>query len=284
MALLSQGPLQRLVGSSYRPIIGIVSLIIFIIYIITPSSRPSASLIITTTSSSDLSWLPPSSAHPYKIHAIDTSRPYISPNTSEEILLSKSPTALTILTFLIDNYHTLPEVSFFHHDQHQAWHSIYTSPFEIQHLQLENVIKHGYVSPRCLPGCENVIPVASALASPLNELKGSPREVQISSVIKEFNVEHARDIGKGMGRVPKKIAAPCCSTFAVSRERVLRREREWYEALRRWVWETELSGVQAGKILEYTWHLWFGMEDVFCPSEAQCLCDVYNIGVCDREL
>ena len=75
--------------------------------------------------------------------------------------------------------------------------------------------------------------------------------MQISSVLHEF-----------LGEVPEKIAAPCCAQFAVSREAIRRRGVEIWRGLREWLVQTNLDSRSSGRVLEYTWHLWFGMEAV----------------------
>jgi len=94
--------------------------------------------------------------------------------------------------------------------------------------------------------------------APLSDLMSASREVQISSVLHAFLKD---DKGKPVP-IPEKIAAPCCAQFAVSREAVLARPLEMWVALREWLVETELGSRAAGRVLEYTWHLWFGMEPV----------------------
>ena len=94
--------------------------------------------------------------------------------------------------------------------------------------------------------------------APLDDLKGTTRDVQISSVLHEFLRDRE---GKKM-KVPQKIAAPCCAQFFVSREAILARPLETWVGLRKWLIETPLDSRSSGRVLEYTWHLWFGMEDV----------------------
>ncbi len=164
---------------------------------------------------------------------------------------------MVYLTYIIDNYHTLPDVMFFHHDHERAWHQLFSSEYELTRLNLETVVRDGYVSPRCLPGCENVIELSGDVA-PLSDLRGAGRDVQISTVLAEF----LRDEKGDRVPVPEKIAAPCCAQFAVSREAVLRRPLGMWRGLRKWLIETDLESRKAGRVLEWTWHLWFGMEPV----------------------
>jgi len=134
---------------------------------------------------------------------------------------------------------------------------MFSSSYELAHLNLDTVVREGYVSPRCLPGCENVIELPGDVA-PLSDLKGASRDVQISTVLGEFLLDKE---GRREG-VPGKIAAPCCAQFAVSREAVRRRSLETWVALREWLLETSLESRTAGRVLEWTWHLWFGMSPV----------------------
>jgi Protein of unknown function (DUF3431) len=158
---------------------------------------------------------------------------------------------MVYLTYIIDNYDSLPDIVFFHHDHAQAWHQQFSSTYELAHFNPLSVLKHGYLSPRCLPGCENIIELSGDVA-PLDDLKGTPRHVQIASVLHEFLGEE----------LPERIAAPCCAQFAVSREAIRGRSLETWKGLREWLVGTGLDSRSSGRVLEYTWHLWFGMEAV----------------------
>lgn len=58
------------------------------------------------------------------------------------------------------------------------------------------------------------------------------------------------------------MGAACCAQFAVSRNRVLERPLSDYEALRQWVVDTPLSDARSGRVLEFLWHVIFGMDAV----------------------
>lgn len=168
---------------------------------------------------------------------------------------------MVYLTWIIDHYHEIEmgkwEVMFFHHDHERAWHQLFSSEYELNHLNVDTVKRKGYVSPRCLPGCENVIQLSGDVAS-VADLKGVSRDVLISSVLHEFWRD---EMGERM-MIPERIAAPCCAQFVVSREAVLRRGKEVWVGLRRWLVETRVGSRESGRVLEYTWHLWFGREAV----------------------
>ena len=61
---------------------------------------------------------------------------------------------------------------------------------------------------------------------------------------------------------PILVGAACCAQFAVSRDRVLARPVGDYERFRGWVVETEKSDAKSGRVLEFLWHVIFGMEAV----------------------
>jgi hypothetical protein len=54
--------------------------------------------------------------------------------------------------------------------------------------------------------------------------------------------------------VPEKVGVPCCSQFAVSREKILERPIEDYVRYRQWLLETTLPDDTSGRIMEYSWH------------------------------
>jgi hypothetical protein len=262
---------QRLVASSLKPLAAVLLLTILFTWTRSSSSSPknkkptnphpkiSRAVVIASTATSNLTWLDAAlqNSHwkPY-IYVTDSSSPSL-PENSLTVPKNKGNEAMVYLTWIIDNYHNLPDVAFFHHHHNQAWHQQFSSSFELERLNVANVVKQGYVSPRCLPGCENVMTLTGDVA-PLEDLKTASREVMIASVLHAFwrNAEGERK------EIPKEIAAPCCAQFAVSKERILNVDLGVWKALREWLIQTEVPSGQAGRILEYTWHLWFGKEAV----------------------
>ncbi|KAK9777793.1 hypothetical protein SCAR479_05476 [Seiridium cardinale] len=163
--------------------------------------------------------------------------------------LNKGNEAMVYLTYIIDHYDKLPDVVFFRHDHYEAWHQSFNSIFEVSHLRTENVVEMGYVSPRCLSGCENIMPVSDNAAE-IEDIDLVPRDVQLSTFLSLF-----LDDGE---RVPDKIAAPCCGQFAASREAIQSRSLEWWSSMRQWLIETPLTSYNSGRLLEWTWHIWLG--------------------------
>lgn len=170
---------------------------------------------------------------------------------TDHLPVPKGNEAMPYLTYIIDNYHSLPPLIFFRHSHPTSWHQSLPSLSEVALLRTAYVRAAGFASPRCLPGCENVIPVAEyAVDFALFDRVG--RDVQLASLFGGFVNRTAGE------KVPGRIAAPCCAQFAVGRERILRREREWWVRLREWLVETPLGDLESGRLLEYTWHFWMG--------------------------
>ncbi|KAH8904645.1 hypothetical protein BR93DRAFT_980396 [Coniochaeta sp. PMI_546] len=215
-----------------------------------PKLKPlTKALVIASTSTlppHETSWISsvPSS---WDIHLYNTDLPGVVP-------INKGNEAMPYLTYIIDHYTSLPDIIFFHHSHAQSWHQSLPSLDEVTSLRVPYVQKRGFVSPRCLPGCENLIPLAD-YAVDLDILDRVGRDVQLASLLDEFV---NRTAGEG---VPGRIAAPCCAQFAVARERVVRRGREWWVRLRGWLIDTPLGDLESGRLMEYTWHLWMGEGD-----------------------
>ena len=168
---------------------------------------------------------------------------------------NKGNEAMAYMTYIIDHYDALPDVVLFHHGHRHGWHQTMDSADEVRQLRVEYVRKTGYVSLRCLPGCENVIVLAD-YAVDRALFPGHGRAVQLTTLLDDF-------LDKERGeRVPVRLASPCCAQFAVSREAIQRRPRAWWVSLRAWLLETPLLSMDSGRLMEHTWHIWLGRESV----------------------
>lgn len=216
-----------------------------------PLSSPSKALVVASsiaTSRDAASWLSDVPQDWAVYHYVTDS---MDGSSSLSVPADKGNEAMAYLTYIIDHYGALPDVVFFRHSHAASWHQNFDSAFEVSRLRAGYVLERGYVSPRCLAGCENVMPVAEARdAVPISEIHLAARDVQLRSLLAEF-LDPAEPI-------PEKIAAPCCAQFAVSRDAVHARSLEWWEEMRNWLITTSLSSYSSGRLLEWTWHIWFG--------------------------
>ncbi|KAL8817884.1 MAG: hypothetical protein Q9223_003365 [Gallowayella weberi] len=190
-------------------------------------------------------------------HAIYTVNPSSNtPNTTLTTPQNKGHESMAYLTYIIDHYTSLPRTLAFIHPHRlgfrNAWHTdtpFHSNADSLRTLNIPFVQNNGYVNLRCNwnPGCK----------------KAHRKNKHITP---EVWAEVFKGLSKASfqqpGFVPGEVGAACCAQFAVSRERVLERPKSDYEGLRRWVMETELSDAQSGRVLEFLWHVIFGMEAV----------------------
>lgn len=191
----------------------------------------------------------------------------LPPRAGNQQLLSvpanKGNEAMAYLTHIIDHYDKLADVVLFHHSHRKSWHQELDSLTEVRSLRPSYVARKGYASTRCLPGCENVIPLAD-FAADFSLFPRIGRDVQLASLLHEF-MDNDRRANQGVDDDAflsgiTKLAAPCCSQFAASRHAIRARSREWWMRLRQWLIDTPLDNRTSGRLLEYTWHIWLGEE------------------------
>lgn len=212
----------------------------------------SKTLVVASTTHDDTAWLaqiPPALNWTVAHYRVDAP---LSPALS--VPSTNGNEAMVYLTYIIDHYEILPDVIFFHHAHLKAWHQKRTSLEELAHLRPSYVLKAGYASTRCLSGCENIVKLAGGQPGAFPAFASLDRKTQLVTLLDAFLEEEKGET------VPPRIAAPCCAQFAVSREAVRRREREWWVDLRAWVANTPLKSMNSGRLMEHLWHLWFGME------------------------
>lgn len=173
--------------------------------------------------------------------------------TSPELSVpvNKGNEAMVYLTYIIDHYDRLPDIVFFHHAHFKAWHQSLDSLTEVTSLRTSHVARRGYVSARCLPGCENLIPLADHSVD-MGNLVYVGRDVHLTTLLDEF-----LDRSRGE-QVPPRLAAPCCAQFAASKSAILARPKEWWVRLRQWLIDTPLDNMTSGRLFEHTWHIWLG--------------------------
>ncbi|KAF9894442.1 hypothetical protein FE257_007945 [Aspergillus nanangensis] len=185
---------------------------------------------------------------------------------------NKGRESLVYLQYIVEHYHDLPATIVFIHSHKDgwpaAWHTDtldYSNVESIRALQTDFIQRNGYANLRCqeTPGCPDEIrPFRDPRPRP-----GKTTERAYAQAWEELfnNTE-----------VPEAVGVPCCSQFAVSRDRVLARPLSDYERFYNWVLTNKLSDDVTAHIMEYTWHIIFGMDPVYCPDAFQCYQDVYG--------
>ena len=238
-----------------------------------PFQNYSRNLVIVHTTKDDVGWvfahLGDSQNLSFVHYAVDDKF------AAYKIPVNKGNEAMPYLTYIINRYDNLPDVSIFMHADRFTWHNNDLLELDavlmIERLSTPKVLREGYVNLRCHldPGCpEHLHPRRDESGETFNS-DLLPEEKYVAKAWRELFP------GKP---VPYTLSQPCCSQFAVSAERIQSIPRERYIWMRKWVEDTDLQDSVTGRIWEYVWqYLWTGQHE-YCPEEYICYCDAY--GVC----
>ncbi|KAJ5638287.1 hypothetical protein N7490_008166 [Penicillium lividum] len=182
---------------------------------------------------------------------------------------NKGHEVMVYLSYVIDFYDDLSDVSVFIHSHQNAWHNdeIFDGDTAemLRRLNLARVAREGYMNLRCglAPGCPAWMhPGATVVDEQKQE------EVMLARAWGELFPDD---------QVPSVLAQPCCAQFALSRDRIRTVPRARFVYYRDWLLQTHLSDYIAGRIWEYLWQYVFTGEPVVCVAENICLCDGYGI-------
>ncbi|KAH8426013.1 DUF3431 domain-containing protein [Aspergillus melleus] len=225
-----------------------------------------------------------------------------------QVPTNRAHEAITYLTFLIDNYASIPSSgAVFIHGSRFAWHNDDPNYDNLSLLKSLNVPFALHASGYHNLRCDWSLSTCSPAAGPQGSLENS-----VQAVLQPWSARTVSDRGLpgaleeifgssgdlGMGsRLSRTdtVRAQCCAQFAVSREGVWQHSREEYVALRQWL----LDGMDgrrgaapkddrvAGRIISYIWHILFMKQDgagvdlgelnrKACPSAEECYCRLYG--------
>lgn len=182
---------------------------------------------------------------------------------------NKGNEAMAYLTYMIDFYDSLPDISIFLHAHPDAWHNNYllgmSSSQMVRQLNHEKVARDGYMNLRCHwnPGCPTHLDPSAKKVDP------DKRE--------EVEIEDAWMAMFPFEKLPEALAQPCCSQFAATRARIRNIPRERYVHFRNWLLKSELSDYISGRIFEYFWQYMLNSTPMFCPDPRICYCEGYNV-------
>lgn len=219
----------------------------------------------------NVSWLSllPSSPTPWNIFTFVNDDPAAPLTVSR----NKGNEGAAYLSYIIDNYHSLPNVILFLHGHRYQWHNdepLYDHLPLISAINTSYVVEVGYTALRCTwyPGC------------PVNL---RPTELQHHEDPWSYEREFAAAWSALFPdeAMPEAVGAPCCAQFAVTGDVIRQRPVDAYERLRTWLWSTELEQHKSGRILEYVWHILFQQAAVSCPRTDECFCRLY--GLCELQ-
>ncbi|KAK2746178.1 hypothetical protein FQN57_003300 [Myotisia sp. PD_48] len=213
----------------------------------------SPSLVVPKTTGENVSWveeLPPYWT-PF-IYTVDK-----EPGYPLQSPANRGRESIVFLTFIIDNYNSLPNITVFSHAKDIQWHNDVAGNRTIDNvlnLRVAAVKEKGYVNMRCHwnPGC----PIS------VNPLAPTEGDIRIQDMRASFADIYTHFFNVTRDEVPKAIGSVCCAQFAVTRERIRARPREDYVRMRDWSMETRLGPGDIGWVFEKIWHIVFMEEPV----------------------
>lgn len=232
-----------------------------------PGTNYTRNLVMARTKKEDVNWLEEVDLGPEitkMVYVVD------DPNAPLHTPKNKGHEVMVYLTYILDNYDKLPDISIFMHAHRYAWHNDdllnYDAAEMIKRLSSERVQRQGYMNLRCHwnPGCPEWIHPGK-----IEEDHEKKEQALMADAWAElFPLEP----------IPKVLAQPCCSQFALSRDRIQVLPRERYSHLRDWLLRSQIRDTMSGRIFEYLWQVIFTGESTVCPNQRTCYCD--GFGVC----
>jgi Protein of unknown function (DUF3431) len=233
---------------------------------VAPSSRIAynRTLVIPRVRSENVSWIGE------ELPGLDTAI-YVmdDPNAPLHPPKNKGNEAMAYLTYIIDHYEKLPDITIFMHAHRFTWHNNdilgYDAAEMVRRLSSEHVIRQGYMNLRChwKPGCPDWL---------------HPESHEDDIVKQEQLVmEQAWHEIFPLDPLPSVLAQPCCAQFALSRERILSVPKSRFVYYRDWLLRTPLSTYISGRIWEYIWQHVFTGKAVVCPAMHICYCDGFGL-------
>jgi hypothetical protein len=220
-------------------------------------------LVIAKTKKEDVSWIEKEiPEQELAIYVADDPEAPLHPpkNKGHEVMV--------YLSYIIDNYDNLPDVSIFLHAHQLAWHNEDTFGWNagdlVRRLSRPRVWREGFVNMRCswYPGCPDWMHPG--------ETKENVYKQEETLLAKSWSELFPLD------EVPAVLAQPCCAQFALSRERIQALPHAQYVWYRNWLFNTKLPDYLSGRIWEYIWQFVFTGSNIYCPKEHVCFCDQFG--------
>lgn len=247
---------------------------------IEPGSHTETKALVVVTRSLEVSaWIADvDSSWSRNVYLVNEDHPDTQDSHSNQTLfvpVNKGNEAMRYLSFIIDHYDSLPDITVFRHGHNESWDQRSDAASEINYLNLTTVRRRGYQNFRCdsnIMGCDHHIHLGAIQRENENHHRSLFARMQREVLEGVYEVWDSW-IG---GRMPEDITAACCAQFAVMKENVHRRTREKYLEYRQWLIDTPLDDDMSGRVLERLWHVIFGLPVVMCEPEAECICQVYT--------
>ncbi|KAH4994715.1 hypothetical protein HBI40_004610 [Parastagonospora nodorum] len=229
-----------------------------------PGHNYTSLLVIAKTKEENIDWMDEALPdQPKAVYVADDPKAPLHPpkNKGHEVMV--------YLTWIIDNYDNLPDVTMFMHAHQLTWHNDDLLGNDaaqlVTRLSRQRVWREGFVNMRCswYPGCPDWMHPGES-----EENAFKPEEVLLAKSWSELFP---------LDEVPSVLAQPCCAQFALSRERIQAKPYAQYVWYRDWLFNTKLPDSMSGRIWEYVWQFVFTGQSVNCPKEHICFCDQFGL-------
>ncbi|SMR52769.1 unnamed protein product [Zymoseptoria tritici ST99CH_1E4] len=229
----------------------------------------STDLVIASVAANDVSWTAKLKNNIPNLNIIR----YVSDSTTTQYRppVPKGREALMYFTYIYDNYDKLPDISIFVHAEEDPWHIDpalrQSMTFALTQLDLKQVQNRGYFNLRISweKGCPNYINTTKTFDE-------SPPNTEEPYMATAFRANFGEDI-----EVPKILAGPCCSQFAVTRKAIQSRPREQYKHHMKWLMDSDWPDQLTGRTWEHMWPWLFKQEAVDCEVPWRSYCQMYGI-------
>ncbi|KAB8339101.1 hypothetical protein FH972_022037 [Carpinus fangiana] len=249
-----------------------------------PDPPPTVNLVVASVKDEDTSWVtthfPEYGSTVYK--ADDPAAQYTVPR-------NKGREAAVFLTYIIDHYSTLPDISFFLHGKRYQWHNedpLYDGVQVLKQFQLPYALREGFATLRCTWefGCPSELRLNTSrseeeIKAILADPKDSTEKIDDRGKTEAVYPRAFAELFGPSAALPKTIAVHCGAQFAVAADTIRKRPQQDYIHFRDWLWNTDLGDDLSGRVMEYTWHIMFGKDTVLCPHAKICFCEKF--GLCD---
>lgn len=184
---------------------------------------------------------------------------------------------MVYLTYILDNYDSLPDYMVFIHGHSRAWHQPEPIPMKLTSLNFTALDLEHYINLRCTtnPGCDETTFIDAT------HVHDGESRIQAKLMPGFWRTMFPESLSYwGMGPPPSAIGVPCCAQFALTRAAVQLRPKEFYRMYRRPL-ERDLheyknsigeglDSYTVGILYEKTWHMVFGKDSVHCPAQEYC--------------
>ncbi|KAI9744008.1 MAG: hypothetical protein M1818_002742 [Claussenomyces sp. TS43310] len=243
-----------------------------IISMVYPMPNLTVDLVMATVVGDDISW-----TDNIRIPHLNIVR-YFADNQKAQYHPEKNKgrEATMYLTYIVDHYDSLPDISIFAHAHERPWHVepvlSNSMAYTLSQLDLVEVQRRGYVNLRV--SWQNACPNWIDTTIPVGESQ-KKEEVYVRQAFLD-NFPPTDDQGAVDG-VPQYLAQPCCSQFAVARDTILSVPRDQYAKHLKWLLTTELPDYISGRTWEHMFQYLFTKRAVDCPIEWKTLCKMYHV-------